>query len=241
MGRGTRPWFGLLNVLGDETRWRIYEQIRHAGRPLSRQEVAERVGIPVRLAAFHLERLLEVGMLTANYARPPGRSGPGAGRTAKYYAPTDLELDLSIPQRRYELVGTMLVQALQATAQGEPAYEAASSVAAGHGREIGEGTGQRRPRRAEHQRRRTLTNLLEDLAYEPYHTPEGGIALRNCPFHFLARRAPELVCAMNHAFLSGILDGLGEDEFEALLACRQPGDCCVIFEPQASDAANKGG
>ncbi|MDP8960713.1 MAG: helix-turn-helix domain-containing protein, partial [Actinomycetota bacterium] len=88
MGRGTRPWLGLLNVLGDHTRWHIYQQVRRAGRPLSRQEIAERVGVPPRLATFHLERLLEAGMLTAHYARPPGRSGPGAGRTAKYYAPT---------------------------------------------------------------------------------------------------------------------------------------------------------
>ncbi len=235
MGRGSGHWLGLLNALGDETRWRIYEQIRRAGRPLSRQEVGERVGIPVRLAAFHLERLLDVGMLTAHYARPPGRSGPGAGRTAKYYAPAELELDLSIPQRRYEFLGALLVDALQAASRGEPAYEAASSIASTQGREIGEGARPRRShRRTEGQRRRTLTNLLDDLAYEPYPTPEGGIAFHNCPFHSLARRAPEVVCFINHAFLDGILDGLGEEGLEALLACRQPGDCCVLLQPEAS-------
>lgn len=235
MARGTRPWLGLLDVLGDETRWRIYEQLRRASRPLSRQEVAERVDIPVRLAAFHLERLLEVGMLNAHYARPPGRSGPGAGRTAKYYAPTDLELDFSIPQRRYEFVGSMLVDALQAAAEGEPARDAALSIAARQGREVGEGARRRRsPRRANNQLHRKLTNLLEDLAYESYATPEGGIAFRNCPFRTLAQRAPEFVCAMNHAFLDGILQGLGEEGLEALLACRQPGDCCVIVQPEAS-------
>lgn len=235
MGRGTRTWLGLLSVLGDHTRWHIYQQIRRAGRPLSRQEIAERVHIPARLATFHLERLLEAGMLTAHYARPPGRSGPGAGRTAKYYAPADVELDLSIPQRGYELVGTLLVDALHAAAGGEPPREAALRVATQRGREFGEGRGSGGTGRSTaHQGRNGLSEVLEELGYEPYQAANGGIALRNCPFHALAQRSPELICALNHAFLGGVLDGLGQDEVEAVLACYQPGDCCVIFEPQPS-------
>ncbi len=233
MGRGTRAWLGLLSVLGDHTRWHMYQQIRRAGRPLSRQEIAERVGIPSRLATFHLERLLEAGMLTAHYARPPGRSGPGAGRTAKYYAPADVELDLSIPQRGYELVGTLLVDALQAAAGGEPPREAALRIAAQQGREVGEGRPHSgTPRSSDHRSPNGLTEVLEELGYEPYRPSEGGIALLNCPFHALAQRSPELICALNHSFLGGVLDGLEQDDVEAVLACYQPGDCCVIFEPR---------
>ena len=50
--------------------------------------------------------------------------------------------------------------------------------------------------------------------------------LRNCPFHPLAERAPDLVCGLNLEFLGGFLEGLGADAVEATLA-PAPGECCV--------------
>ncbi|MDP8931072.1 MAG: transcriptional regulator, partial [Actinomycetota bacterium] len=153
---------------------------------------------------------------------------------AKYYAPTDVELDLSIPQRGYALVGALLVDALEAAADGAPAREAALRIASQRGREIGGATPRSHAPRSIDEGPAALTDLLEDLGYEPYGGPEGGLALRNCPFHALAQRSPELICALNHAFLDGVLDGLGQDELEAVLACSQPGDCCVLFNPQSA-------
>ena len=46
-----------LCVLDDPARWAAYVAVRTAGRPLARAEVADEVGISVRLAAFHLEKL----------------------------------------------------------------------------------------------------------------------------------------------------------------------------------------
>src|SRR6478735_2421251 len=67
-------------ALAEPTRRRTYEAVQRAGGPLSRVEVAEDVGIRTRLAAFHLDRLVEEGLLVAHYARPAGRpGGPGAG------------------------------------------------------------------------------------------------------------------------------------------------------------------
>src|SRR5919112_4495428 len=94
-------------------RQRIYALVRSQGRPVSRDEVAGGVGISRKLAAFHLDKLLERGLLTAHYARPPGRSGPGAGRTSKMYEPSDLQVEVSIPERRYDLVGELLVDAVE--------------------------------------------------------------------------------------------------------------------------------
>jgi predicted ArsR family transcriptional regulator len=52
------------------------------------------------------------------------------------------------------------------------------------------------------------------------------VELRNCPFHSLARRAPEVVCAVNRSLLEGLLRGLGDRRVEAVLAPR-PDACCV--------------
>ena len=66
----------------------------------------------MRLAAFHLEKLLSEGFLEATYDRD-GRP-VGVGHPAKRYRPTGLELEVSIPPRRYDLAAEILAEALEA-------------------------------------------------------------------------------------------------------------------------------
>ena len=68
--------------------------------------------------------------------------------------------------------------------------------------------------------------LLEQHGYEPERSSQHTLRLRNCPFHTLARRAPEIVCAINQALLDGLLRGLGDQPVQAVLAPR-PNACCV--------------
>ncbi|MBK5228026.1 MAG: winged helix-turn-helix transcriptional regulator, partial [Actinobacteria bacterium] len=101
MLRGLRKGAGAVAALEDDLRRRMYLFIRSQGRAISRDEAAEHVGISRKLAAFHLDKLVERGLLTAHYARLPGRTGPGAGRSSKLYEPSELEVNVSIPERRY--------------------------------------------------------------------------------------------------------------------------------------------
>ena len=230
MIRGIRKGSQAVAVLEDELRRELYLLVRRAGRPLTREEVAGKAGISRRLAAFHLDKLVERALLKAHYARPPGRSGPGAGRSAKYYEPSDLEIDVSIPERRYDLAGHLLLSAIRSESPAEPAPQAALRVAREAGLDIGQ--------RAREERRlgrpgaeRALTTagaILEDHGFEPYRPDPDQMALRNCPFHSLAQEAPELVCRMNQAFIDGLLRGLGNETVEAALECT-PGDCCVTL------------
>jgi predicted ArsR family transcriptional regulator len=216
-------------ALDDATRQRIFAFVRAQGRPVTREEVAAEVGISRKLAAFHLDKLLERGLLQAHYARPPGRSGPGAGRTSKMYEPSDLQVDVSIPERRYDLVGELFVDAVEEQRPGETAKEAALRMARERGLALGD-----EMRRAEVSRRpgpeRTISaaaKVLEEHGFEPFRDG-ADLALRNCPFQTLARRAPDLVCEMNQAFLDGLLRGVGNDSVEAALT-RTPGRCCVTL------------
>jgi len=231
-----------LCVLGDEARWRIYWLLRQAGDPLTRSEVAERACMPLRTTTFHLERLLDAGLLTSSYARPAGRSGPGAGRSAKYYQPAGIELDISIPPRCYALMGGLLVEALQAAQQqGEHPYEAALRTARERGRSIAQQHQASHPVDG-HASHALLGGLLDRLGYESYQPTADVVALRNCPFQALAEQTPELVCALNQALLQGILTGLGDHVTQALLAGCHPGDCCpslhqppsALHEPTAA-------
>ncbi|MGZ4115190.1 MAG: helix-turn-helix transcriptional regulator [Actinomycetota bacterium] len=221
--RGIRP----IAALDDRLRQRIYLFARARRTAITREDVAGELGISRKLAAFHLDKLLDRGLLRVHYARPAGRSGPGAGRTSKMYEPSDLEVDVSIPARRYDLVGELLVDAIEAEAPGAPARETATRVARDRGFEIGrrvrtvEGLGRPGPERAF----TAALGVLEEHGFEPYREGE-RVRVRNCPFHALAQRAPDLVCEMNRSFVDGMLRGLGNQNVEAVIE-RRPGECCV--------------
>ena len=126
-----------LAALDDDLRRQMYLEIRQRGRPVSREEVAEAVGVSRKLAAFHLDKLVDRGLLVATYARPPGRGGRGAGRSAKFYEPSERTFDVSIPERNYDVMGSILVQAIEEERPGERADEAAQRVARRYGEDLG--------------------------------------------------------------------------------------------------------
>jgi predicted ArsR family transcriptional regulator len=227
MLRGLRKGAGAIAALEDDLRREMYVFIRGQGRPVSRDEAAEQVGISRKLAAFHLDKLVERGLLKAHYARLAGRGGRGAGRSSKLYEPSDLEVDVSIPERRYDIVGEIMVEALNEES-GEPPREVARRIAHHKGRAIGEEVkAEMRLRPPGSERALAVAEeTLDRYGYEPYRVGNETISLRNCPFHDLSRRAPELVCGMNREFIDGFLRGLGNDSVEAALE-PTPGECCV--------------
>ena len=219
-----------LASLDDEVRARIYAFLRDEGRALSREDVAAHIRISRKLAAFHLDKLLDRGLLKAHYARPPGRTGPGAGRPAKMYELSGAELEISIPERHYDLMGELLVEAIETESSTVPARTAALRASRERGRIIG------RAARAEHgtrwrNRRRGVPASSETLAgcgFEPVEVRDGEVVLRNCPFRSLAQAAPDLICVMNRAFIEGVIQGVGAPGVRARLT-RRPGACCVTL------------
>jgi predicted ArsR family transcriptional regulator len=220
-----------IAALDDDLRRRMYLFVRGSGKPVSRDEVAQAVGVSRKLAAFHLDKLVERDLLVPSYARPAGRSGRGAGRSAKYYEPSDHEFDVSIPERRYDVMGSILLGAIEQQEPGEPTREAARRVA----RETGDGLA--RPVRVrEHLSRpgpeRTMHAASEVLAgcgYEPY-AADGAVRLRSCPFHDLAERNRDIVCSLNRDLVEGVVRGLGNETVDVVLA-PAPAGCCVELRP----------
>ena len=51
--------------------------------------------------------------------------------------------------------------------------------------------------------------------------------LRTCPFHPMAGVAPALVCGLNRAYLSGLVEGLDAGDRVAVELDPRPGECCV--------------
>jgi predicted ArsR family transcriptional regulator len=184
---------------------------------VTRDEVAGGVGVSRKLAAFHLERLVDAGLLAvAPSGRSPARSGLRAGRPAKRYVTSDAEIAIEIPPRSYALAGRLLAQAIERG--GSSSSATAIRLAADEGRRLGGERGG-----AVH-----LTDVLGDLGFEPVVGDSDSVVLANCPFHALAEAAPDLVCQMNEALVQGIVEGLGDTHVRAEL---EPGEgrCCVVL------------
>ncbi|MDQ3645369.1 MAG: transcriptional regulator [Actinomycetota bacterium] len=228
---------GSLALLQDPVRRRIYLFVRSSRRPVGRDDVAAGAEISRKLAAFHLEKLLQEGLLVAHFAHPGGERRPG--RKPKLYAPSEAPLAVSIPERRYELIGTVLADAVRSPGPGESAEDAAYSMARRRGARLGKGIRQTgsasdRPERA----LALARSVLEKHGFEPQ-ISEGAIALNNCPFQALAAHAPELICGMNHAFIDGLMRGLGNQDVDVSL---EPtgGGCCVQLSIKAQEADGRG-
>ncbi|MFC5213292.1 helix-turn-helix transcriptional regulator [Streptomyces coerulescens] len=205
-------------ALDEPTRRRLYDHVVRRPGPVSRDEAAEALGLARQTAAFHLDRLAEESLLDVVYERRSGRTGPGAGRPAKLYRRSTRQVAVSLPDRRYELAGRLLAQAVEeSSATGEPVRDVLHRKAEELGSHLG-GQGDA-----------VLVDLLERHGFEP-RREDDTIVLANCPFHALAREHTETVCGMNLHLLRGVLHGLGETGFEACLAPRD-GRCCVVLEP----------
>ena len=208
--------------LDEPTRRRIYDHVRSHPDPVSRDDVADTLGVGRRTAAFHLDRLAEEGLLTVSFARRGGRSGPGAGRPAKFYQRSARVVSVSLPPREYDLAGRLLAGALvEAEQSGKPPRGVLDRRARELGRVLaGERSGEGDAG--------TLMTLLEKHGYEP-RAESGDVVLSNCPFHAMAQEHTELICGMNLHLLEGVLDGLDAPGLHARL---DPGPyrCCVRLE-----------
>jgi len=210
-------------ALADDLRWRMYAFIRDTGEPVTRDQAATEVGISRKLAAFHLDKLVDAGLLQAGAARRHRR----AGRAAKTYRPTDRVVQISIPPRQHTFLAEILLDSVLAGGHAN-VRQVVLETAAARGRRLGEvERSQGRPGRLGAERALSLArSFLARLGFEPAQTVPGQLVLRNCPFEPLAARSTELVCGINHAFLAGFLEGLGTTSAVAVLE-PQPGACCV--------------
>ncbi|MEU6676282.1 helix-turn-helix domain-containing protein [Streptomyces sp. NPDC046925] len=234
-----------IAVLQDPVRRRLYEYVAAQGREVGRNEAAEAAGVARTLAAHHLDKLAEAGLLESGSRRLTGRSGPGAGRPAKVYTRARTERSVSLPARDYRTAAELLAEAAEqagldaglcaaARRRGESLrgsqapcgdLEEAMEMLAARGYEPHlEGAGEGAPHAAE---AAAAAAAAADADVPADKGAAPVLRMRNCPFHAVAERFPPLVCGMNLALLEGLLgaDGPVRARMDA-----RPGECCVVLE-----------
>ena len=194
---------------------------------MTREAAADAVGISRKLAAFHLDRLVEAGLLVAGYEA--GARTRQFGRPPKIYRRSSSELVVSIPERHPEVLAQLLLDALLAADAGEPPVTAAMRVAYEAGQRLGVQArrGVRAGRLGPERALTIAATALSAQGFEPARRSRTCVELRNCPYLPMAARATELVCGVNQQHLSGLLDGMDAPDRLAAVLDPVPGRCCV--------------
>ena len=223
-------------ALGDPLRRALYRYVVAQVAPVNRDQAAKAVGVARHTAKFHLDRLVADGLLDVEFARPPGRNGPGAGRPAKLFHRAARELTVSLPPRHYDLAGRLLAQAVTDAQRDAVPVAVALARAA---REWGRSLGRQADERAGTQPSRVvmlaaITDILSEGGYEP-RPDANGLTLANCPFHALSQDYTDLVCGMNLELIDGLIDGLHRSGLEARLD-PAPDRCCVRILQTSNEA-----
>jgi predicted ArsR family transcriptional regulator len=208
-----------VGALADPVRRALYRVVVDADTPLSRDQAAGAAGVARHTAKFHLDRLVQDGLLETSFKRLTGRRGPGAGRPAKLYRRSARQFDVTLPRRHYDLAGRILARGVDAAAAcGGDVLDAVRHAAAGEGRRLAAECGGT-----------SLGDVLAGLGYEPRRGAERTL-LGNCPFHALAAEHTSLVCGMNRELLSALVAELPGAGVRARLDPAL-GRCCVVLEP----------
>jgi predicted ArsR family transcriptional regulator len=220
---------GLVSALADPVRRALYFYVAAQPGPVSRDEAATGAAVPRHTAKFHLDKLVDEGLLDTEFRRLSGRRGPGAGRPSKLYRRSARQVTLTLPQRHYELAAQILARAVvDAARDGEPVLDAVRRVADNAGRGLAaagpRGNGPHASALTE------VAALLAAHGYEP-RVHDDAIVLANCPFHALAAEHTALVCDMNLHLITTLIDELGHREVRAELD-PAPDRCCVRLSSQ---------
>jgi len=197
----------LGDGFGDPTRRLLYSLVTDATDGLTAAEAGHLACVHRTVARAHLERLVQIGLLSVS-----SRRGPGGGRPSKVYRAPEHPLSVAVPPRRYEHLAGLLLRALSQAVDEAAAAAAAEGVGWAYGREVAVGHppsdgdaaagpgGQRLSPSA-------VQTWLDDNGYRA--TVGAGdsltIEVANCVFRELAVASPVVVCSLDQALIRGLL------------------------------------
>ena len=149
-----------VSSLDEPIRRALFDHVSRSDTAVSRDQVAAVLGLTRSKAAFHLDRLVDEGLLTVEFKRLTGRTGPGAGRPSKLYRRTADEISVTVPERRYDFAGQLAFAAIEeSTRTGGSATAALLRIAGDIGRALGAGAA-------------SFESILEEHGFEP--RPDGA-------------------------------------------------------------------
>jgi predicted ArsR family transcriptional regulator len=206
------------DALAQPTRARLFTALEELRRPVSTDELAERLGLHPNGVRSHLERLREAGLVTRD--RPRQRRGrprdmwtvasdarPGGDRPTAY-------ADLGRWLARAIAPGKTRLRAVEAT-----------------GREIGRDLAAKGGAASAEER---MHATLVSLGFQPEREvdPEGQLTyrLRNCPYRDAVRENQPVVCTLHRGITRGLLATIAPETKLAGFVPRDPDTAGCLIE-----------
>lgn len=218
-----------------ESRGRVLDLLRAAGRPLAVQEVADQAGLHPNTARFHLDALVEAALATRE--QQP-RETPG--RPSMLYQVTDSAGPAG--RRRYRFLAEMLTSMVAGVVP--QAGQAATEAGREWGRYLTEQVPPYQSVDAGEAVER-LTGALREIGFAPETVAEAGgyrSRLHQCPFREVAERHQDVVCALHLGLMQGVLGQLRAPvTVDRLLPFAEPSVCIAdLTVRQGTGTGTKG-
>lgn len=196
----------VTNVLGDPTRYSIYESFLKRNQPLTVNEVAELFDIHPNVARLHLTKLTEINVITAQFKK----TGKG-GRPSRVYELSDQVIELTFPHRDYKMLAEMMLETF--AGMGELGKKALFNTGKKYGMQIT--YEQQRSSIALDVKDKvkmleetgTLLGMYPKFEYDDAKR-EIHFTITNCPFKELAQTNTSIICNTHMYFLKGMLSSV---------------------------------
>jgi predicted ArsR family transcriptional regulator len=202
----------------------VLDHLRACPQPIDAQAVAAATGQHVTTVRFHLDVLIEAGLVTTSRQQPHGR-----GRPRTLYSPTFR--DRGTPGGAYRELAEVLAASFDTT----PARRKRRAERAGAdwaARRLGPAPdATSSPAISSAEARRRVTGMFAEMGFGPEPTSDGRLLLHDCPFRDVARAHPEVVCVAHQGLLTELLARLDPAGSAPVLEpFTLPGLCVITFD-----------
>jgi predicted ArsR family transcriptional regulator len=223
-----------LDAIGDQDLRETLLYTRARPLPVTADEVAAAHDVHRNVARGRLERLADAGLLIRSFERRTGRTGPGAGRPAKTYRVAPELSAIEFPERRYEQLIGLVVDALPERARHDRLRE----IGVAFGRELAR-EARLRPAKGYRTALGRVCAALGSLGYQAsvaeVTDERAVITTATCPLRPLVRARPrlaELDRGMWAALLARAFAGIAVDEIgcDTPNCQRDDADCRVLLK-----------
>lgn len=218
----------LTSSLGDPTRRAIYIAVRESPEPMTTSKVATLFDIHPNVARHHLDRLAGDGYLKVGHQQRSG--GPGAGRPAKAYEPTNKEVSVHFAPRRFEMLTEMLFKVLAEIAPPNVS-DVAEKVGRAYGEELAAEIGA--PDDPGYDEAvQAVASAMTGLGFSVDPDVDGQRLLTShCPFGETATSHPDVICSLDRGIVAGLFGALSVPCNPVVIPHKALDDECVTQVP----------
>jgi len=216
----------LASSLGDATRRGIYIAVRESPDATTAAMVARLFEIHPNVARHHLDRLVADGYLQVTRRRAGERRGPGAGRPAKHYEPTEKTVAVQFPARRYDLLAELLARVVERLAPDD-AGDVAEEIGREFGGELAAEIGL--PEDAGYEAAaKAVAGAMIGVGFETEVRPGDQVLVTHfCPFGETASKHPDLVCRLDQGIVRGLMEAAHHEAVAIVSPHDTPDENCT--------------